>query len=113
VIGTNSGYYKWETETIKFSEIEKFISLNSNSNREVVMINNPVGYYYQTNRWSIVLPNSSYEEFPDLISKYDVRYIVIDNNLPEKLTDFREFEEFLGLRIIKQFTDGRIIYAVQ
>lgn len=113
VIGFNSDSYVWEAETYKYDEIEMYISSNSNSKHDVVMINNPVGYFYETNRWSLVLPNSGFQEFPELIEKFNIKFIVIDKNLPEKLSGSQEFERILKLRMVKQFNDGRIIYAVQ
>jgi hypothetical protein len=113
VIGDSSTIYAWESDNFKYSEIEEIIKLSANSANDAVMINNPVGYYYETNRWSVVIPNAKPDEFTELISRFNIKYIVFDNNLPEKLNNTQNLDEILKLKLIKQFEDGRKIYAIQ
>ncbi len=113
VIGDSSNNYTWEADNSKYREIEETIKLSANSIKDVVMINNPVGYYYETNRWSVVIPNSDATKFPELITLFNIKYIVIDKNLPDKLIDPQDLVKLLNLKLIKQFEDGRKIYAIQ
>jgi hypothetical protein len=86
VIGINFDDMKWQNNYQKYEEIEKIISTYSQNKQDVIMINNPLGYHYTTDRWSVVIPNSEQEKFLELVKKYNVKFIVLDENLPEKFT---------------------------
>ena len=113
VIGDSSTNYIWEADNLKYREDEEIIKLSANSKKDVIMVNNPVGYYYETGRWSVVVPNTNIENFPELITRFNIKYIVIDKNLPEKLKNPQELENLLNLKLLKQFEGGRRIYAIQ
>ena len=113
VIGDSSNIYTWEADNSKYREDEEIINRSANSTKDVIMVNNPVGYYYETGRWSVVVPNTNIENFPELITRFNIKYIVIDKNLPEKLNNPQDLESQLNLKLLKQFEDGRKIYAIQ
>jgi hypothetical protein len=84
VIGDSFQEIKWSQDYQRYQMVEEEIARTSNDKKEVVMINNPLGYYYYTDRWGIVIPNSEVDQFLEVINKFEVRYIVLDNNLPDK-----------------------------
>ncbi|HSM25702.1 MAG TPA: hypothetical protein VK856_12625 [Anaerolineaceae bacterium] len=84
VIGVEINNPKWNQNYSAYSQIESIIGKYAQENSDVVMINNPIGYYYETNRWSVVLPNSSPDDLLSLINDLNVKYLVLDENLPDK-----------------------------
>jgi len=74
------------------------------------MINNPLGYYYSTDRWGIVIPNSESDQFLEVINQFNVRFIVLDNNLPNKFKEnhFSLIEE--NFELIQDLPSGIKIY---
>lgn len=54
------------------------------------MINNPLGYYYSTGRWSIVVPNADVNQLLEVLQLFEVKYLVLDENLPEKFNEYHD-----------------------
>ncbi len=79
--------YKWNAEYAEYKNIEDVISDYALEKTDVVMINNPIGYYYKTGRSSVVIPNSTPDDLLELWKKLDVKFLVIDENLPDKFTN--------------------------
>ena len=110
VIGTDFAYKKWDNDYRRYNEIETIINSNSSGKDDILMINNPLGYYYSTERWSLVLPNSDYKNFQEAIEIYDVHYLVLDENLPDKFSiEHLKFIE-KDFALIGQLDDGTEIY---
>ncbi len=86
VIGDSFQEIKWIQDYKRYQSVEEEIARTTNDRKDVVMINNPLGYYYSTDRWGIVIPNSEVDQFLEVINKFGVRYIVLDNNLPDKFS---------------------------
>ncbi len=84
VIGDIPGVYKWNSDYIKYELIESIINDKSEFKSDVVMINNPLGYHYTTGRWSVVIPNADTLNLLEIMNKLDVKYFVVDENLPDK-----------------------------
>lgn len=82
VIGTGTTDIKWNSEYRKFNDIEIEVARFSPDKSQVIMINNPIGYYYSTGRTSVVIPNATSDNFEALWNTFDVKYLVIDQNLP-------------------------------
>jgi hypothetical protein len=84
VLGNTPGLQKWNAEYKRYEFIESIIEEESESKFEVMMINNPLGYHYTTGRWSVVIPNTDPTNLLEIINKLDVKYVVIDDNLPDR-----------------------------
>ena len=112
VIGNRSDVIKWSQDYKNYEKIEEVILDSSEMKSDVIMINNPLGYFYSTGRWSIVLPNSEVDDFKELVDQFDVRYIVVDQNLPDKFDNTHKKyieESFTKLR---EFSSGIEIYEI-
>jgi hypothetical protein len=84
VIGDSQEEMKWNQDYLTYEWIETIISQTSEDKNEVIMINNPLGYYYSTGRWGLVVPNAESDQFLKVVQLFKVKYLVIDDNLPEK-----------------------------
>lgn len=112
VIGTDSITTNWDRETVDFIELENQIIKRSDNSQDVIMINDPVGYHLATNRWSIVIPKTDWFYLRKLIQEFNVRYIVLDKNLPDELSNIDEWDEMIPLTEVFQSTSGKILYEV-
>ncbi len=112
VIGTDSQSFDWNQEYDRFVQIDKIISDHTTEKSEVVMINNPVGFHYQTDQWAIVLPNAEQAQFEELIRKFNVKYLVMDYKVPIRMYDY--FGSIQGIRAIGSLSDYEtIIYEIE
>jgi hypothetical protein len=84
VIGDSQEEMKWNQDYLTYAWIETIITQTSEDKNEVIMINNPLGYYYSTGRWGLVVPNAESDQFLKVVQLFKVKYLVIDDNLPEK-----------------------------
>ncbi|PKO18467.1 MAG: hypothetical protein CVU39_03240 [Chloroflexi bacterium HGW-Chloroflexi-10] len=105
VIGEDISRIQWEKDYKYYQTIEQEIKKVSDSPQDVVMINNPVGYFNAVKRWAIVFPNASVDDFQTACDKFNVRFIVVDKNLPNKVTDFATYTSVLDLQLIYQEDD--------
>ncbi len=110
VVGDSLHELKWGRDYSTYQSVEAIISQISTDKKEVIMINNPLGYYYSTDRWGIVIPNSESDQFLEVINQFNVKFIVLDNNLPNKFKEnhFSLIEE--NFEIIQDLPSGIKIY---
>jgi len=86
--------------------------------RSVVLANNPPAFYYFTDHPSVVVPNGGVSALLAVADRFDVRWAVLDTNLPDGLRSLYEGRETSDrLVIVEQFEDaeGRpvILYEVR
>ncbi len=112
VLGFGGVKKVWDYESLEFQQIENMISEKSNLLSDVIMINNPIGYHLETDRWSIVIPSAEWSELSVLVNRFNVKYVVLDNNLPLTNSDITKWEETLKLVKIGTFDSGKILYEV-
>jgi hypothetical protein len=111
VIGDSVQDIKWGQDYTRYENIENVILETSMDKKDVVMINNPLGYYYSTGRWGIVVPNSEADQFIELVKKFEVKYIVLDKNLPDKFNGSQISIMKNYFEIIQKLPSGIDIYA--
>ncbi len=110
VIGASTKAFKWEQDYKQYEMIEAIIAQKSLNKSDVIMINNPLGYYYSTGRWSIVVPNAEINQLIELVNLFDVKYLVLDENLPEKFTENHDKLIDDYFEIIQETQSGIKIY---
>jgi len=113
VIGFDRNQIAWNQEFHEFIDLEEQIDLRSDNKMDVLMINDPVGYHVATGRWSIVIPKSDWQELEILIDEFDVKYIILDNNLPDGLSNIDLWIKTVGLEEITRLASGKILYEVK
>ena len=86
VIGEYDEEFLWNQEYKTYETIETIILTKSQDKSEVIMINNPVGYYYKTGRSSVVIPNAEPNQLLSVMNLMDVEYLVLDKNLPDRFS---------------------------
>ena len=86
VIGDQRNNYRWNRDYSTYAYIESIISNYSHTSIDTVMINNPIGYFYETGRWSVAIPNSSPEDLISLAEKMNIKFLVLDENIPDRFS---------------------------
>ncbi len=113
VLGDSREKMKWSKDYSTYERIEAIISQTSEDKTEVIMINNPLGYYYSTGRWGLVVPNAGSDQFLKVINQFNVKFVVLDNNLPEKF-DTNQFSLMnKSFELIQELPSGIKIYALK
>jgi hypothetical protein len=112
VIGYSFTKIAWNSESAEFIDLEKQIELRSINKQEVIMINNPVGFHVATDRWSVVIPKSDWNDLVSVIQKFDVKYIVLDQNLPEGMSNLDTWVSLIDLTEIYRLSSGKILYEI-
>ncbi|MBW6472744.1 MAG: hypothetical protein K0B14_06440 [Anaerolineaceae bacterium] len=110
VMGASTQELKWEQDYKQYKEIEEIITQKSLDKTDVIMINNPLGYYYSTGRWSIVVPNAEMDQLLEVVQLFKVKYLVLDENLPEKFNDDHDNMINTYFKIIQETQSGIKIY---
>ncbi len=112
VIGLDLTNKTWDREAAEFIKLEKQIEQRAHNKQEVIMINNPVGFHVATDRWSVAIPNSSWKDLEEVIHKFNVKYIVLDHNLPAGLSNVNDWVSMIDLTEIYRLSSGKILYEI-
>jgi hypothetical protein len=88
VIGNETNSIEWNQDYDRYAQIARIISAQSSEKTAVVMINNPVGFHYQTGQWAITLPNAEQDQFMEVLLKFDVHFLVLDENIPVRMKNY-------------------------
>ena len=76
---------------------------------QVVMVNNPPGYYAVTGRPAIVIPHGGMEALLGAAERFHPSYLVIDENFPQGLENlYREPREYAGLTYLGPVLDMQV-----
>ena len=105
----------WNQSQDQALRVAGFFSEFENTEDEIVMINNPPGFYAASGRSSIVIPNGDVEQLLLASEEYGAHYLVLEGNHPQELNELYnnpEFDERIKLigraggAIIFKLTDG-------
>ncbi|MAT44450.1 MAG: hypothetical protein CL609_19115 [Anaerolineaceae bacterium] len=104
VIGSETNSFEWNQDYDRYSQIGKIISDQTVEKTAVVMINNPVGFHYQTGQWAITLPNSEWDQFLEALYKFNVHFLVLDENIPVRMKNYiEEMDKFTEIGYIPTY----------
>ncbi len=110
VIGASTQELRWKQDYTQYEMIEEIISQKSFNIKDVIMINNPLGYYYSTGRWSIVVPNAEIDQLLKVVKLFKVKYLVLDENVPEKFNEDYDSLINANFKILQETQSGIKIY---
>lgn len=89
VVGPNPGKLLWQSSWLNYVEIENRIRQDFPDLSQVIVVNNPPGYYLASGgRSSIVIPDGDQETLFGVAEKYGAEIIAIDRNIVEGLRPF-------------------------
>jgi hypothetical protein len=90
LIGSDLNRFKWNEPYRLYSRAEQELQEFSESKVDVVMVNNPPGYYSATGRWAIVIPDGDLQATLTAGSRYNASYLLLDENSPRGLESLYE-----------------------
>ena len=87
VIGGDLNNPQWSRSNRTALEVGRVLEEIGAAQDDKIMINNPPGLYEATGRESIVMPNGGIREVIEAAKEFNVRYIVLEANHPEGLSE--------------------------
>jgi len=113
VIGGNFSNPEWNKGYITYMQLEKKIREVASASDEIVMVNNPPGYYLASFRPCIAIPNGSLEQVMDAAHRYNAKYIILEANHPEGVKNLYDKPgNRSGLKYLFSF-EGAYFYQIE
>jgi len=82
VIGANWASPVWNETQVRYNELGKAIDAFGLQHGEILMVNNPPGYYLATGEPSIVIPDGDMPTLLAVARRYGARYVLLELNHP-------------------------------
>ncbi len=112
VIGADWGDPVWSYSSKHYSEIESALTDLGAQDGEVVLVNNPPGYWLATSRPAIVIPDGSIAEINTVARRYNGKFLLLEPNHPDGLKGL--FDEPVDMDAVEylQTVDGTHIFRI-
>lgn len=109
VIGGDLFNPEWNNGAKTAIRFEEIISEITSSKDDIVMINNPPGYYIVSRRPCIVIPNGDIKQVVSAGQRYNAKYLILEENHPTGLDNLYDNPgDWPGIRYI--FSDDGTHY---
>lgn len=109
VIGEDFKIPVWQSSYQKAIDISDSLRKINASPNELIMINNPPGFYAASGRSSIVIPNGGVAELLAAADAYQARYLVLESNHPPGLAEiYAEPDNEPRLKLLARVNDALI-----
>ncbi len=98
VVGGEPGVFHWTASSDHYQEVEQALSRLGAASGEVVLVNNPPGYWLASRRPAVVIPFGDEQMLLAAARKYNARYLILETNnarhLPGLVTVPGVFSDF-------------------
>jgi len=98
----------WRQADTAYQEIGTWLHMQRVPAGMTVMVGNPPGFYYHTGIQAVVVPNGDLETLLAVADRYQVAYVVLDQNRPHGLEDLETDARKAGLELVAIFGDGQV-----
>jgi len=106
VIGEDVSTPVWNQPMNEYKMIGSTLTKLGVKKNDLVMINNPPGYYLATRSPAIVIPEGGKKALFEAAERYGAKYLILDRNTPESLSEvYRKPEGHQGLVYLKTKED--------
>ncbi len=106
--GDNAGD-GWTSGTDAYAAIDTAFNRQTVAQEDVVMVNNPPGFFVTTGRPAIVIPNGDVDTVLAAAKKYHARYLVLENNTVKGLLSLYQSPiDLPGLKYVETVGQARI-----
>jgi len=106
VIGEDLTSPAWNQPMKEYKMIGNTLAKLGAEKNDLVMINNPPGYYIATHSPSIVVPEGGKKALFEAAERYGAKYLILDRNTPESLSEvYQRPEGHPGLIYLKTKED--------
>lgn len=90
LLGSGESQRPWGSSEAHYSQLEKLILEKGALLDEVVMVNNPPGFFTVSDRSAIVIPNGTPETLLAAAEKYSARFVLLEADHPVGLDELYE-----------------------
>ena len=106
VIGEDVTSPVWNQPMKEYKKIGNTLAKLGAKKNDLVMVNNPPGYYVATHSPSIVVPEGGKNALFEAAERYGAKYLILDRNTPESLSEiYQSPEGHQGLMYLKTKED--------
>ncbi len=99
LLGSSQYASAWGSIAFAYQEVESYLVKNGIGDEEIVMVNNPPGYYAMTGRQSIVIPHGDLNSVLLAGKNYQANYLILDENYPQGLEEIYKYPgDFPGMQ---------------
>lgn len=104
----------WDTQEKQYESLQAEMKRLATDDLSPIMIGNPPGYYLASQREAVAIPEGGPNAVLLAASKYNVKYLVLDEDIPESLTALYNLkQEFGQIQYIENFDTFRIFRIIQ
>jgi hypothetical protein len=90
VVGSEAGVVRWNASAAHYQEVEQALSQQGAGQGEVVLVNNPPGYWLAGGRPAVVIPFGDEQMLLAAARMYGARYLVLEHNNAAQLSALYE-----------------------
>jgi len=109
--GSNSP--AWAASSVTYQVVDQYLVGAGVTKDQVIVVNNPPGYYTATGRQSIVIPDGDVETLLTVANKFGARYLVLEQNTVKNLVElYKNPRSVPGLAYVQTIGDVRIFKIV-
>jgi hypothetical protein len=87
IVGKDNSGLAWNQTPRHYSQIEASLGEHGIAEDEIVMVNNPPGYFVATGRPAIVVPDGDLHSTLAAAQRYHAGYLILESNHPQGLKD--------------------------
>lgn len=77
----------WDRSYHEYQDLEKELQAFDASLQDLVLVNNPPGYYLASGRMAFAIPDGDVQTLLSVAQRYQVRYVILEFNHPDGLDD--------------------------
>jgi hypothetical protein len=109
IVGDDSSGLAWNQARRYYSKIESSLIEHGIAKDDIVMANNPPGYFVATSRSAITVPDGDIQTTLAAAQRYQACYLILESNHPKGLNDlYQNPGDLPGLDYLYTFDDTRI-----
>jgi hypothetical protein len=108
------GNASWDQDHAAYLRLENALIATGAQQHDIVMVNNPPGYYLVSRRPAIVIPNGDLSTTLAAAARFDARYLLLDHNRPQGLADlYLQPSNQPGLQYLTSFESAHIFEIME
>lgn len=113
IIPDSSNVTAWSASNATYRAVDQYLVEAGIGKDQIIVVNNPPGYYTATGRSSIVIPDGGVDTLLSAANKFGASYLVLEQNTVEKLVDlYKNPKSVAGLAYVQSVGDVRIFKIV-
>ena len=80
----------WSTNGTDYVAVERLVEVSHPDKADVVLVNNPPGYYLASDRPAIVIPCGDEQTLKVVARRYNASILVVDSNIVDALSELND-----------------------